>query len=79
VALPIAVTAAVAVTPAPEGLAESAWLYFAIFTGVIAALVVEPLPNPAVGLVGLTLVGVLSPRGVVHQSPVGAPRLQAGE
>ena len=33
---------------------------FALFTGVIAALVTEPLPNAAVGLIGLTLAAVLS-------------------
>jgi L-tartrate/succinate antiporter len=60
VAVPVALTLALAATPPPAGLAQHAWWYFAIFTGVIAALVTEPLPNPAVGLIGLTLVAVLS-------------------
>ena len=42
----------VRVMPPPAGLAQHAWYYFALFAGVIAALVTEPLPNPAVGLVG---------------------------
>ncbi len=60
VAVPVALALMLAVTPPPAGLAQHAWWYFAVFTGVIAALVTEPLPNPAVGLIGLTLVSVLS-------------------
>jgi len=58
--VPIALAAAIAIAPPPPGLAPHAWYYFALFTGVIAALVTEPLPNPAVGLIGLTLAAVLS-------------------
>ncbi len=58
--MPVGLTLALAATPPPAGLAQHAWWYFAIFAGVIAALVTEPLPNPAVGMIGLTLVAVLS-------------------
>ena len=51
---------ALATLPPPAGLAHNAWLYFAVFAGVIAALVTEPLPNPAIGMVGLSLMAVLS-------------------
>ena len=61
VAIPILITLALAALPPPAGLAHHAWLYFALFAGVIAALVTEPLPNPAVGLVGLSLTALLSP------------------
>jgi hypothetical protein len=61
VAIPILITLALAALPPPTGLAHHAWLYFALFAGVIAALVTEPLPNPAVGLVGLSLTALLSP------------------
>src|SRR5262245_47626929 len=60
-AVPLAIGATLALLPAPEGLAPHAWYYFAIFTTVIAALVLEPLPNPAVGVIGVTLVAILSP------------------
>ena len=53
VVIPVLLTLALAAVPPPPGLAQHAWFYFAIFAGVIAALVTEPLPNPAVGLVGL--------------------------
>ncbi len=59
IALPLAVAAGLALTPPPAGLAQHAWYYFAIFSGVVAALVTEPLPNPAVGVIGVTTVAVL--------------------
>src|SRR6266545_7580083 len=58
--LPLAIVAAIALSPAPAGLALHAWYYFAIFAGVVAALVVEPLPSPAIGVIGVTLVTVLA-------------------
>ena len=60
VAIPVALTLALATLPPPPGLAQHAWYYFAIFAGVIAALVTEPLPNPAVGMIGLSLMAVVS-------------------
>jgi L-tartrate/succinate antiporter len=58
--VPIVLAVAIALLPPPPGLEQHAWYYFALFAGVIAALVTEPIPNPAVGLVGLTLAAVLS-------------------
>ena len=58
---PIAVAAAIALSPTPEGLAPHAWYYFAIFAGVIVALMLEPLPGAAIGVIGVTLATVLSP------------------
>jgi L-tartrate/succinate antiporter len=60
VLVPIGITLALAALPPPNGLALHAWYYFALFSGVVAALITEPLPNPAVGLVGLTLTAALS-------------------
>ena len=59
--LPIAVTLALALLPAPAGLPQHAWYFFAIFAGVIVALMLEPLPGGAVGLIGVTVVSVLAP------------------
>jgi L-tartrate/succinate antiporter len=42
--LPVAVAVAIALIPAPAGLAPHAWYYFAIFSAVIAGLVVERCP-----------------------------------
>jgi len=49
-----------ALVPAPAGLPPFAWHYFALFAAVIAALVLEPLPGGAVGLLGLTAAVLLA-------------------
>lgn len=58
---PIAMTVVLALCPAPEGLAQHAWYFFAIFAGVIVALMCEPLPGGAIGIIGVTLVAALAP------------------
>ena len=57
---PLVVAIVVALIPAPAGLPQYAWYYFAIFVGVIVGLMFEPLPGGAIGLIGVTLVTVLS-------------------
>jgi hypothetical protein len=57
---PIAVAIVIALVPAPEGLPQHAWYFFAIFVGVIVGLMFEPLPGGAIGLIGVTLVVVFS-------------------
>lgn len=59
--VPFAIAIIIALLPAPAGLQQFSWYYFAIFVGVIAALVLEPLPNPAVGVIGISLVAALAP------------------
>lgn len=58
--VPLALAAVLALLPPPAGLAAHAWLYFAIFAGVVAALVLEPLPAPAIGLIAVAIVAVLA-------------------
>ena len=58
---PIVAALAIALVPAPEGLPQHAWYFFAIFVGVIVGLMLEPLPGAAIGLIGVSLVTVLSP------------------
>ena len=65
--VPPALAIALAFLPAPHGLPQHAWYYFALFVGVIAGLVLEPLPGGAVGLIGVTLATALAP--VVLYSP----------
>jgi len=55
----LAVGITLALLPAPSGLAPHAWLYFAAFVAVIVALVLEPFPPAAVGLIGVTVVAGL--------------------
>ncbi len=56
---PIAIAAAIAALPCPSGLALHGWYYFALFAGIVAALILEPLPPAATGLVGIALAAVL--------------------
>jgi L-tartrate/succinate antiporter len=52
--IPVLSGVALALIPAPPGLAPYAWHYFALFAAVILALITEPLPAAAVGLIGVT-------------------------
>jgi L-tartrate/succinate antiporter len=52
--VPIVVGVALLLLPIPEGLKPNAWYYFALFTAVIIALILEPIPAAAVGLIGVT-------------------------
>jgi anion transporter len=45
--------------PHPTGLSASAWHYLGLFAAVIVALILEPIPPGAVGLVGVTVSMVL--------------------
>jgi len=56
---PVLAAIVLALIPAPDGLAQHAWYYFAIFVGVIVGLMLEPLPGAAIGLIAVTLVAVL--------------------
>ena len=46
---PVVVAIVVALIPAPAGLPQHAWYYFAIFVGVIVGLMFEPLPGARSG------------------------------
>jgi L-tartrate/succinate antiporter len=56
---PVAVTIVISLIPAPGGLAQHAWYFFAIFAGVIVGLMLEPLPGGAVGFIGVALTALL--------------------
>ncbi len=51
---PLAVIAIIALLPVPAGLENHTWLYFAVFTGVIVGLILEPVPGAVVAMVGST-------------------------
>src|SRR4051812_8893414 len=56
--LPVGIGLVFALIPTPAGLAPHAWHFFAVFVAVILALITEPIPAAAVGLIGVTLIGV---------------------
>ena len=74
---PIIVAGAIALFPAPEGLAPYAWYYFAIFAGIIVGLMLEPLPGGAIGLIGVTVVAVLSPFVLFSPAELAKPGFKA--
>ncbi|MBW7982187.1 anion permease [Enterobacillus tribolii] len=58
---PLAVIIVIALIPAPAGLEPHAWLYFAVFMGVIVGLILEPLPGAVVAMIGISIIAILSP------------------
>jgi L-tartrate/succinate antiporter len=74
---PVAVALLIAALPAPEGLAQHAWYFFAIFVGVIVGLMFEPLPGGAIGLIGATLVTVLAPWVLYSPQELAKPGFKA--
>jgi L-tartrate/succinate antiporter len=73
---PVAVAIAIALIP-PPGLAQFTWYFFAIFTGVIVGLMLEPLPGGAIGLIGVTVVTVLSPWVLFSPEELAKPGFNA--
>ena len=55
------VIAIIAVLPVPTGLESHTSLYFAVFTGVIVGLILEPVPGAVVAMIGISIIAVLSP------------------
>ncbi len=53
--VPIALGLLLRTLPTPAGLSPNAWHYFALFVAVVAALITEPLPGAAVGLIGVSI------------------------
>ena len=56
---PLVIWLAIYLVPVPAGLNANQWHYFAIFAAVIAGLILESMPVGAVGLIGLTVAGVI--------------------
>ena len=61
--------------PVPAGLNANQWHYFALFAAVIAGLILESMPVGAVGLIGLTVAGVM---GYVEHDPNKSLRWMLG-
>ena len=53
--IPVLTGMVLALLPTPQGLAPHAWHYFALFAAVILALITEPIPAAAVGVIGVTV------------------------
>jgi L-tartrate/succinate antiporter len=59
----------IAAIPAPGGLTQNAWWFFALFVGVIVALIFEPIPAAAVGFIGVTVAVTLR---LIGENPADA-------
>jgi L-tartrate/succinate antiporter len=75
--LPFVVAALIALAPLPAGLSQHAWYFFAIFAAVIVGLMFEPLPGGAIGLIGVTVVAVLSPWVLFSPAELAKPGFKA--
>lgn len=67
---PLAVIAIIALLPLPAGLESHTWLYFAVFTGVIVGLILEPVPGAVVAMVGISIIAILSPWLLRHHDNI---------
>src|SRR5580765_4683066 len=63
---PLVVWLVIYLLPIPAGLNANQWHYFAVFAAVIIGLILESMPVGAIGLIGLTVAGVL---GYVDPDP----------
>src|SRR5260370_24031956 len=72
---PLVVWLVVYLWPVPAGLNVNQWHYFAIFAAVIGGLILESMPVGAVGLIGLTVAGVM---GYVEPDPNKSLRWMLG-
>ena len=68
-AAPLVVWLTIALIPHPAGLSTNAWNYLGLFTAVIVALILEPIPPGAVGLIGMTLTTAF---GLISKDPAEA-------
>lgn len=74
---PVIVAVVIAAIPAPGGLGQHAWFYFAIFAGVVVGLMLEPLAGAAIGLIGVTVVALLSEWVFFSPEQLAAPGFRA--
>jgi len=77
--LPILAALAIWAIPTPQGLEPFAWQYFSIFVGVVVALILEPIPAAAVGLVGVVLCASLMLVPAPEPPKAPAPKPEAAK
>lgn len=58
--VPVLTAVVLALIPPPPGLGQHAWWFFSLFVGVVAALVIEPVPPAATGFIAIALTAALS-------------------
>jgi L-tartrate/succinate antiporter len=76
-AAPPLLALALAALPVPGGLEAHAWRYFAVFAGVVLALVLEPVPGAVAGLAGVALIATLAPWTLFGAEELAQPGFSA--
>ncbi|MBV8030308.1 MAG: anion permease [Betaproteobacteria bacterium] len=71
--IPLVIGIGLALLPPPDGLAQHAWYFFAIFCAVVAGLIAEPIPSQAVAFTGVTLVTVLAKWALFSPAELAKP------
>lgn len=74
---PLAIGAALALLPAPAGLAQHGWWFLSLFVAVIVGLILEPVPAAAVGFLGVTCAAVLGRFVLFSPAQLAAPGFSA--
>ena len=74
---PVVAAIVVALISPPEGLAQNAWYFFAIFIAVVLGLILESLPGSAIGLIGVTIVAALAPWTLFGPAELSTPGFNA--
>ena len=74
---PILVSVVLALVAPPTGLQQHAWWFFALFAGIVVALVLEPIPTAGIGLVAITLAATLSPWTLFSTAQMADPKFKA--
>lgn len=75
--IPLALAIGIMLAPVPQGLAPHAWYFFAIFAGVTAALMLEPVPGALIGLLAVTIVTVFSESILFSPAELAKPGFKA--
>ncbi len=71
--VPLLIGGAILLAPVPGGLDPIAWQYFALFVTVIVALILEPIPTAAIGLMGVTVAAAF----LMVPAKIGTPAVAA--
>ena len=74
---PVVAAIVVALIPPPDGLAQNAWYFCAIFVGIVLGLILESLSGSAIGLIGVTIVAALAPWTLFGPAELSSPGFNA--
>jgi len=75
--IPVAIGVVLALITPPAGLAQNAWYFFSLFCVIVAALVLEPIPPAATGIVAITVTALLAPWTLFTAQQMADPKFKA--